>query len=49
MIGVIIGGVLGWFWGAGIMYTLAIRSCPDSENTQCEYFGNQKICIVGDK
>lgn len=47
--GLMVGLFIGWLIGTGFMYAQAIRSCPESENTQCEYFGHQKICLVGEK
>lgn len=43
------GVMLGWLFAWMIMFTEVTKACPEAVNTQCEYFGHQKICVVGEK
>lgn len=46
---VVSGAVMGWLFAWIILWAQVTKSCPTAIDTQCEYFGNQKICLVGEK
>lgn len=43
------GFLFGWLFAWMFMFTELSKACPAAIDTQCEFFGNQKICLVGEK
>lgn len=48
-VSIFMGALFGWLFAWMFMFTELKKACPAAEETQCKFFGNQKICLVGEK